>query len=375
MLKLTQFKFADKFSEKFASSFPVKHYENFNLMTYVYAIIKINNEKSNVFRNFEKIEKFRSMVADEIYTINHQDIACVVSRLPFKDYTSIFKETLLKELVNHQKVIEEIMSNHTVIPVKFGTFIDNDDNVRLSLSKGYRIINDIFNKMSDMIEMNVIVKWNNFNSVLTEIGHEKDILDAKQNLINKAENVTIEDKIKLGIMVQDFVNKRIKEYTLRIETSLDEIVESSKSQIPEDDKTIGNFAFLINKNKFEDFNKKIEELNCEFNEQLNFKIIGPLPTYNFYAFEIKKMQFEEIDWCRKKLGLDITATKEEIRRAHQMKALLTHPDRNPDKENIASEFDESTRAYKIISDYCQDDFCSFKKEDFEKNSIIVRICE
>ncbi|MBI5417088.1 DnaJ domain-containing protein [Candidatus Poribacteria bacterium] len=138
---------------------------------------------------------------------------------------------------------------------------------------------------------------------------------------------------------------------------------------------IGNFAFLINKNKFEDFNRKIEELNCEFNEKLNFKIIGPLPTYNFYTFEIKKIQFEEIDWCRKTLGLDVTATKEEIRKAHQMKAFLTHPDRNPDKENIAGEFDEGTRAYKTISAYCQGDFCSFIKEDFEKNSIIVNLCE
>jgi len=74
-----------------------------------------------------------------------------------------------------------------------------------------------------------------------------------------------------------------------------------------------------------------------------------------------------------KLGLDEIVTKEEINKARKAKALLTHPDRNPNIPDIESKFDEVTKAYKTLLDYCQNDNCSFKEEDFEKNSLVVKV--
>ena len=134
-----------------------------------------------------------------------------------------------------------------------------------------------------------------------------------------------------------------------------------------------NCAFLINRDKQKEFDEIIEELNTKFAEKINFRCVGPLPPYSFYTLEIKKMRFEEVDWARKKLGLDEIVTKEEINKARKAKALLTHPDRNPNIPDIESKFDEVTKAYKTLLDYCQNDNCSFKEEDFEKNSLVVKV--
>ena len=117
----------------------------------------------------------------------------------------------------------------------------------------------------------------------------------------------------------------------------------------------------------------VKELNAKFAEKLNFRSVGPLPAYSFYTLEIKKMQFEEVDWARKKLGLSEAATKEEIAKAHKLKALSTHPDRNSNLPDIENKFDEVTKAYEALLDYCQEHSCSFREEDFRKNSLIVKV--
>lgn len=148
-----------------------------------------------------------------------------------------------------------------------------------------------------------------------------------------------------------------------------------------DDKMIINSAFLINKSRQKEFYRKIESLNNEFDDKLNFRCVGPLPTYSFYTLEIKKMQFEEIDWAKKKLRLsDDFATKNEVKKVYRKLVFSFHPDRNPNIPGIEKEFDEVTKAYRILADYgeaCKqagkEDSLSFSEEEFEKNKILVKV--
>jgi len=103
--------------------------------------------------------------------------------------------------------------------------------------------------------------------------------------------------------------------------------------------------------------------------------VGPLPPYSFYTLEVKKIRFEDIDRARKRLGLDGFATRDEIKKAYQRLALTSHPDRNPNKSGIEKEFDEVTKDYRVLWEYCQGENCSFDEQDFKKNSVLVKVRE
>ena len=147
-----------------------------------------------------------------------------------------------------------------------------------------------------------------------------------------------------------------------------------------DDKMVINTAFLIDKVRRQDFDGEVEKLNAGFQEKLNFRCIGPLPPYSFYTLEIKKMDFREVDWARKKFGLNNTATKEEIKRAHRALAISSHPDKNLNTSDSEKAFNETTRAYKTLADYCracdeagQKESYSFDEEEFKGNAILVKV--
>jgi len=142
-----------------------------------------------------------------------------------------------------------------------------------------------------------------------------------------------------------------------------------------------NAAFLITRSKHKDFEEKVEELNTTMLENLNFRCVGPLPPYSYYTLEVKKLEFGEIDWARKKLGLlNERTTRDEIKNARKAMASSLHPDRNPNTPGMEKEFDEVTKAYRILADYSEacrqagkEDSLSFSEEEFKKNKILVKV--
>jgi len=358
---------------------------------YIYGAINSNTEESFALDEivaFGDVYPIRSPAEvvessethNNAYTVVFQDISAVVSDSEIVDYSHIPKDTLARLLVRHQQIIEKVMTKHTIIPMRLGTFADSDEEVREILAKGYKTIKEILEGSENCIEIDVVATLNDFNSFLREeVSQEDEIRQFKQSHLSKEASVTIDDQMKIGVLVKKYSDKKKAEYSDQIQTALSEIAQDFKPHDLMDDTMVLNTAFLMDENKRKDFERKLDEINNRFEEKLNFRCVGPLPPYSFYTLEVKKAHFEEIDWARKKLGLtDDFITPTEIKKAHRRLALTCHPDRNPNTPGIEKKFDEMTRAYRILLDYYRASNqaketagCYFNEEAFEKNAMLV----
>jgi len=355
---------------------------------YIYGVIGSSTEEFfdlDEIVSFEDIYPFGNTTADnseisnQAYTISFQEIAAIVKDSDIVNYSHMPKDTLGRLLVSHQQLIEKVMTKHSIIPMRLGTFAGSDEEVRQILAKGYRTIKDIFARAKNSIEIDVVATLNDFKSFLQEVSEEEEIKQLKQSLLGKKGGVTINDQMKLGVLVKRHLDKKKEILANQIQTALGEITQNLKAHDLMDDKMVLNTAFLLDKNRQKEFEHKLDEIDDKFEDKLNFRCVGPLPPYSFYTLEVKKPQFEEIDWAKKKLGLEkdfITAI--EIKKAHYRTALTCHPDKNPDTPNIEQKFDEMTRAYKILLDYYRassqdehDEGCYLNEEAFEKNALLV----
>lgn len=342
---------------------------------YIYGIINSNtNLKLFTPNGFYGTEK--------VYSIPYQDISALVNDSQIVDYTHMPKESLARLLVKHQKIIERIMSSGcTVIPLKLGTYSVDGNQTRDVLKKGYRVIKKVFRKIRNKIEIDVVATWSDFNLVLKEVGEEKKIRELKERLLANPKGFSMDEQMQVGVMVKKALDAKREKYAQQIKDGLRVISSEFKIHELMDDKMVVNAAFLIDKSKEKEFNEKAEELNTHFYEKLNFRCVGPLPPYSFYTLEIKKIQFEEIDWARKKLGLNGSISKEQIKKAYKDKALSYHPDRNPGVPGIEREFDELKRAYEMLIDYWlasengEKSGCIFNEDEIKKNAILVKMRE
>jgi len=342
--------------------------------TYIYGIINSNSERS--------LDPCGITSCEGVYTISYQDISAVVSDSEIVDYAHLLKDALARSLIKHQMVIERVMNlEYEIIPVRLGTFALDGNEVRCILTKGYPTIKKILNETKDKIEIDIVATWSDFNLVLKEVGEETELKEFKEKLLANSKGVTVEDRIKVGAMVKKVLDGKREKFAFQIQNALNTVCDGFKVHELMDDNMILNVAFLINKANSEDFYRKVEELNTKFAEKLNFRCVGPLPAYSFYTLKIKKMLFEEINWARKKLGINnVTTSKDEIKKAFQKSALSSHPDRNPDTPGIEKEFNDVTKAHKVLVDYSlaaqqsgQQGSFSFNEEEFKKNAILVKL--
>ncbi len=343
---------------------------------YIYGII---NSGLNKF-----ITDYSTDGGEKIYGFSYQDITAIFDNSILFDYSNLPKDILARRLLKHQTIIEEIMNfGYTIIPMKLGTLVSSENEVSDILNKGYTLSKNIFKKIKNKIEIDLAVTWNDLTSVLRGIGEGEVIKGLKEKMFADSQEITIENKIKIGTAVKNELDKSREIISSEILTCLKNFSNDIKTHALMNDTMIANFAFLIEKRKLEEFERKIEELNSEYSEKLNFRCVGPLPPYSFYTLEIKKILNKDLGWATKKLGLkNSRISKGEVKKAYQSSAFASHPDKNIDIPNTEKEFDEVNKAYKILNEYCQS--CEqanhrknefFDVEEVENSSILVKVKE
>jgi len=321
------------------------------------------------------------LVSDGIYTVPYMDVSAVVRDTAIVDYTNLPANIAAQHLIKHQLVIEKVMQEFTVIPMRLGTYAPNEDEMMQVLTEGHRTFKEIFEKIEGRIEIDVVATWVDLNMVIKEASEEEDIKALKQCLLDKRESITVNDQVKMGMLIKSHLNRKNDEYAHAIKDSLRDLCSNMKEHTMTDDATIMNAAFFIDNGMRIAFEERLDEINNGFSGKVHFKCIGPLPPYNFYVLEIKQFRYEEIDRARKKLGLSTFATKDDIKKAYRSCASFYHPDRQSDTQSDTQmaeaemEYGEITKAYGLLSEYCRQESCSFKEEDFVFNSMIVRIRE
>lgn len=321
---------------------------------YIYGFISTKEQKNLGFIGIEQ---------REVHTFPYKDVAAVVSDLPLIQFDSLPKETLLRNLAIYQAVIEMVMKSHHIIPVKFGTILQGEEALKKMLEKSYGRLVTSIKEMENKIELDVAALWSNMETVLKEIAEEEEIKKLKEEALTKPPEQVFEIKIKLGKLVKDTLDRKREECASQLLDALKKEAEIYHSHAVMDDSMIMNMAFLINKDRQETFESKVDQLDKQYNGGINFRIVGPLPPYSFTTLEMKRVEFREINEAREMLGLGEEATNSEIKGVYREMSKRFHPDKYPGDPEAQKRFEKMTKAYQMLSDYCHEDRCSFKEAD------------
>lgn len=211
---------------------------------------------------------------DLLYTVCFDNLAAVVSDSPLMKY-SISRENTIA----HEKAIEEVMKEYTVLPVRFGT-IAEEEKVKQILEKESGNFKTLLAKMEGKKELGLkaVFKENIYNDILVKY---EDIRILKEKLANLPPEKTIYQRVEIGRMVQEALEKEKERYKSQILDVLSPLVEELKINNNYGERMFLSAAFLINKDKEELFDQKVQEFDAKYGEKVNFKYVGTVPPFNF----------------------------------------------------------------------------------------------
>ncbi|MDP2663685.1 MAG: GvpL/GvpF family gas vesicle protein [Dehalococcoidia bacterium] len=265
------------------------------------------------------------MDGSSVYAMVQDGLACVLSDYRGNEFSALSKEQLVRYLLAHQAVVEKVMERHTILPVKFGTVLSGEAEVRAFVSQGRPRLVDAVVQLQDKIEMEVAATWDT-SRVLREIADREDILRAREALMSKARDASLQDKVRLGQLVKEAMDERRRGYSERMLEFLGPLALDVHANALVSDQMVMNVAFLLHRDRMEAFDACVGKLNDLFDDQIDFRIIGPLPPYSFATVEVTRLGLEKIEAARRLLRLDEPLSETRVRRAYRRIAADNHPD-------------------------------------------------
>jgi len=281
-------------------------------------------------------------------TVGYQSLAAVVEEKEVKDYHKLAKEETVGELIAHQQIIEKIMEQSSILPVKFGTILKDEETVKSVLEKGYFFLRNTLRDIEDKIELDLVCFWNEAKAAQITYQKSKKVRNLQEKITKKVK-ITSEDKIALGKLVADYLSEKREKLRDQILKRLKKEAVGTCSHTLADVNMLLNQAFLLERTNEEAFNHTLNQLDSKFADLLNFRLVGPLPPYSFATLLIASLNEEDVRKARETLKLNGQISPERLKQTYDKLAMKLHPD----KGGSPLEFELVTAAYKTVKNFIE----------------------
>ncbi len=217
-----------------------------------------------------------------VRTVVRDDLAVVVSDAALQEY-----EQSRRNMVAHSRVLEEVLAQTTVLPMRFGVVAPNEAALATHLlHRQADSMRRWLRELDGMLEVGLRAFWQEgliFDEVLRE---EEAIRELRDSLMGKSPDATYYERIKLGEMVEAAVTKRRDRDAERILTTLRPIAHDWRINRTVTDRMVVNAAFLVARERQPEMLAAIDAVDATTEGRMLFKVVQAAPPYNFVTLTV-----------------------------------------------------------------------------------------
>jgi hypothetical protein len=215
----------------------------------------------------------------DVWVVEAGDLGAIVGNAPENDE----KETRNQALA-HARVLEAAVVDAPVIPFRFGVVVPGDDEVGSDLLEAnHDDLAQHLQKIDDHLQMTLKVYYHE-DAVLREIiEKEPEIAELRDQMREGSEEATRDVRARLGELIYNAVEQRRQRDAPEIVKLLDSVSLRAVDEALEREFMVLNVPFLIERERQQEFESAVEEVAQDRQERMRFRLLGPMPPYNFIA--------------------------------------------------------------------------------------------
>ena len=237
---------------------------------YVYCVIRCDEDPE--FTSLGMGER-----GDAIYTVHQGDLAAVVSDSPSEAY-----EARRRNMMAHTAVLEEVMSDYTILPLRFSTVAPNAEIVRTQLLGERRAeLLALWQEVDGRAELGLKAFWHEDTLFQGIVDENPQIRSLRDSLAGRPAEASHAERMKLGELVEVAMKQRRQRDSDLIMSRLKPLAHSVAVNENYGERMVLNAAFLVDKDAELGMDEAVQQLDTELGERLMFKYVGSAPPYNF----------------------------------------------------------------------------------------------
>lgn len=242
---------------------------------YMYCIIRCERPRQFATRGIGER-------GDVVHTVHDGALAAVVSDSPGTEY-----EPSRRNMMAHTLVLEEVMHEFTILPVRFGTVAPSAAAIadRVLRRRATEFV-DLLGTLQHRVEMGVKAFW--FEQIVYQeiVQEHEEIRQLRDALMNRPAEETYHERIRLGEMVEAALQRKRREDARQIEARLEPLVDELRDSKVLTDQMVVSVACLVDQDRLQAFDDLVQALDAEMGHRLVFKVVGPVPPYNFVNISV-----------------------------------------------------------------------------------------
>jgi len=227
-----------------------------------------------------------------VYAIAHRGLAAVVSDSPVQQY-----ECTRRNMMAHERVLETVVEDFTLLPVRLGTVTDAASprqDIQKLLDKRWREFQELLAELEGKVELGLKAFWRDEKALFAEIVTENPTIKRLRDaLASKPPEATHYERLRLGEMVKEALERKREREAARILAPLRRIACRTSENDALGDRMIVNTAFLVGEGRGPEFDRAVSKLEEGLGSRVALKYVGPAPPYNFVDIVVNWQEIRE----------------------------------------------------------------------------------
>lgn len=239
-----------------------------NLDAYLYGIIPLKNGE---IKGCEGIGE----PGLGVFAVPVEGVSFLVSYLPKN-----FKEVEIDDAVKHVKVLEQLMDDYPVIPVKFGTVVKSFDHLKPMMRKNRSQIKSELKRLTHKYEVGIKAYWKKdfIQEQLKRVFEDLPVLQAQVETNPEA-------AVELGKRAEELINT-YRDNLLKLHRHLAQFTTDDFLGEPMSVEMVYNGSFLVDSEQDSALKQHLEAYADKNVEKYEFHFTTHLPPYNFVEIEL-----------------------------------------------------------------------------------------
>ena len=212
----------------------------------------------------------------EARTIAHRYIAAIVTDA---EHRPIAASKLLRE---HSRLLGATAEQTTVVPVRFGTVMENEQAVIDEfLAPSHDSLRQRLEALDGKVQLTVKGFYDEAALLREVIDASPAIAKLRERTRALPEAAGYYDRIRLGELVSAEVDQARERDTTNVLARLEPLAVAASREPPSTHDSAVHAAFLVERDRVDEFGRAVAQLGEELSGRMTLRSIGPLPAYSF----------------------------------------------------------------------------------------------
>jgi hypothetical protein len=222
------------------------------------------------------------MNGEPVSPVSAEGLAALTSDVPAE-----LLEAGREELLTHSRVLEQALEKGTVLPMRFGVVLPDEQSVRDELLAPHSAeLERQLREMDGKVEINLKVLHDE-ETVLREVLAEvPEVAELRRSIQGKPEEATYFERVRLGELIAQALDDKREQTGPAIVERLSPHAVAVQVGDPAHERMALNASFLVERKDLERFDKAVDELGEEQEGRIRIKYTGPLPPHSFVELEM-----------------------------------------------------------------------------------------